>query len=167
MDAAKIIDPSYAGSMNVAMNLYFIIVSVFLLTLIGWFVTEKIVEPRLGSYTGEYREDLKGLKPEEKKGLIWSGISAVVVIIGIAFLVLPKNGALRAVSDGSSDFTLMDSLAPFMGALVPIIALLFFVPGLVYGMVTKKIKDDKDVANSLAKTMGTMGTFIDRKSTRL
>src|SRR5690625_6156835 len=47
-----------------------------------------------------------------------------------------------------------------MDSLVPIIALLFFVPGLVYGMVTKEIKDDKDVANSLAKTMGTMGTFI-------
>lgn len=160
MDAAKIIDPSYAGTMNVAMNLYFIIASVFLLTVIGWFVTEKIVEPRLGSYTGKYREDLKGLKAEEKKGLIWSGLSAVAVIIGVAFLVLPKNGALRAVSDGSGDFTLMDSLAPFMDSLVPIIAVLFFVPGLVYGMVTKKIKNDKDVANSLAKTMGTMGTFI-------
>src|SRR5690625_4507655 len=33
MEAAKIIDPAYAGSMNVAMNLYFIIVSVFLLTI--------------------------------------------------------------------------------------------------------------------------------------
>ena len=160
MDAAKIIDPAYASSMNVAMNLYFIIVSVFLLTLIGWFVTEKIVEPRLGSYEGEYREDLKGLKPEEKKGLIWSGISALVVIIGVAFLVIPKNAPLRAVSDGSADFTLMDSLAPFMNSLVPIIALLFFVPGLVYGIATREIKNDKDVASSLAKTMGTMGTFI-------
>lgn len=160
MDAAKIVDPAYVGTMNVAMNLYFIIVSVFLLTLIGWFVTEKIVEPRLGAYTGQYREDLKGLKEEEKKGLIWSGLSALVVIIGVAFLVIPKNGVLRAVSDGSGDFTLMDSLAPFMDSLVPIIALLFFVPGLVYGRVTKEIKDDKDVANSLAKTMGTMGTFI-------
>jgi len=160
MDAAKIIDPAYAGSMNVAMNLYFIIVSVFLLTIIGWFVTEKIVEPRLGSYAGEYREDLKGLEPEEKKGLIWSGISALVVVIAVAFLVLPKNAPLRAASDGSADFSLMDALAPFMDSLVPIIALLFFVPGLVYGIATKVIKNDKDVASSLAKTMGTMGTFI-------
>src|SRR5690625_2994117 len=54
----------------------------------------------------------------------------------------------------------MDSLAPFMDSLVPIIAILFFVPGLVYGLVTKVIKNDKDVANSLANTIGTMGTFI-------
>src|SRR5690625_3558316 len=150
----------WSGDVCSSVLLYFIIVSVFLLTVVGWFVTEKIVEPRLGPYNGEYREDLKGLNQGEKKGLIWSGVSAVVVIIGVAFLVLPKNGALRAVSDGSGDFTLMDSLAPFMDSLVPIIALLFFVPGLVYGMVTKEIKDDKDVANSLAKTMGTMGAFI-------
>jgi len=160
MDAAKIIDPAYAGSMNVAMNLYFIIVSVFLLTIIGWFVTEKIVEPRLGSYSGEYREDLDGLSEQEKKGLKWSGLSALVVVIAVALLVLPKNAPLRAVNDGSADFTLMDLLAPFMNSLVPIIALLFFVPGLVYGIAMKEIKDDKDVASSLAKTMGTMGTFI-------
>src|SRR5699024_5528034 len=72
----------------------------------------------------------------------------------------PENAPLRAINDGSGEFTLMDSLAPFMNSLVPIIALLFFVPGLVYGIAMKEIKDDKDVANSLAKTMGTMGTFI-------
>src|SRR5690625_5351145 len=65
-----------------------------------------------------------------------------------------------AVSYGSGDFTLMDSLAPFMDSLVPIIALLFFVPGLVYGYVTKELKSDKDVANALAKSMASMGTFI-------
>lgn len=160
MDAAKIFDPAYVDTMNVAMNLYFIIVSVFLLTLVGWFVTEKIVEPRLGSYKGEYREDLKGIQPVEKKGLMYSGISVAITIIGVSFLVIPKNAALRAVNDGSGDFTLMDSLAPFMDSLVPIIALLFFVPGIVYGMVTKEIKNDKDIANALAKTMATMGTFI-------
>src|SRR5690625_2319421 len=70
MEAAKIVDPSYVGTMNVAMNLYFIIVSVCILNVLGWFATEKIVEPRLGPYNGEYREDLKGLNQAEKKGLI-------------------------------------------------------------------------------------------------
>src|SRR5699024_5318268 len=121
--------------------LYFIIVSVFLLTLVGWFVTEKIVEPRLGTYSGEYREKLEGLKPIEKKGLTWAGVSVAIVLIGVALLVIPENAPLRAIDDGSGEFTLMDSLAPFMNALVPIIALLFFVPGLVYGMATKEIKN--------------------------
>lgn len=160
IDATMMIDSTYAESMNVAMNLYFIIASVFLLTLVGWFVTEKIVEPRLGSYQGEYKEELEGLKPTEKKGIAWAGISVLIIFIGVSFLVIPENAPLRAVSDGSEDFTLMDSLAPFMNSLVPIIAILFFVPGFVYGYVTRKIRNDKDVADALAKTMGTMGTFI-------
>ena len=62
MDAAAIIDPAYAEQMNIAMNWTFIVVSVFLLTFIGAWVTEKIVEPRLGSYKGEQKEELKGLR---------------------------------------------------------------------------------------------------------
>lgn len=153
IDAATMLDPAYADTMNVAMNLYFNIASVILLTIIGALITEKIVEPRLGAYTGEYKEKLEGLAATEKKGLIWAGISTIVTIILIALLVLPSNAPLW--QDGVKFVE-----STFMEALVPIIAILFFVPGLVYGIVTKEIKNDKDVANSLAKTMGTMGTFI-------
>jgi len=153
IDAATIIDPAYAETMNVAMNLYFIIVSVFLLTLIGAFVTEKIVEPRLGTYSGEYKEKLEGLKREEKKGLIWAAVATLITLVAVSLLVLPNNAPLWGWNGKFVESTFMD-------ALVPIIAILFFVPGLVYGYVTKEIKNDKDVANALAKTMGTMGTFI-------
>ena len=153
IDAATMLDPAYADTMNVAMNLYFNIASVILLTIIGAFITEKIVEPRLGAYTGEYKEKLEGLAATEKKGLIWAGISTVITIVLIALLVLPSNAPLW--QDGVKFVE-----STFMDALVPIIAILFFIPGLVYGIVTKEIKNDKDVANSLAKTMGTMGTFI-------
>jgi len=50
--------------------------------------------------------------------------------------------------------------SPFMSSLVPIIALLFFVPGLVYGKITKGIRDDKDVAAMMSATMASMGMFI-------
>lgn len=153
IDAAKIIDPAYAETMNVAMNYYFIVVSVFVLTIAGAFVTERIVEPRLGTYSGEYKEELKELDPVEKKGLLWSAISTGIVLIGVALLVLPTNSPLRADDGGIIQ-------SPFMDSLVPIIAILFFVPGLVYGYVTKEIKSDRDVADKLAKTMGMMGMFI-------
>lgn len=160
IDAAMIIDPVYADSMNVAMNLYFIIVSVFLLTIVGALVTEKIIEPRLGEYNGVYREKLEGLKAVEKKGLMLATLATVVTVIAIALLVVFPNAPLRAVAEAGESLTLMESLAPFFDSLVPIIALLFFVPGLVYGYVTKELKSDKDVANALAKSMASMGTFI-------
>ncbi|CDQ41685.1 MULTISPECIES: AbgT family transporter [Virgibacillus] len=151
---AAVIDPAYAEGMSIAMNYWFIIVSVFILTLIGTWVTEKIVEPRLGEYKGEYREKVENLTAIEKKGLIWSGISVVVGLILAALLILPEGAPMR----GTGDQPIIDS--PFMDSLVPIIAILFFIPGLAYGMVTKAIKNDKDVANQLSDTMASMGMFI-------
>lgn len=155
--AAAIIDPVYAENMNIAMNWLFIAVSVFLLTFIGAWVTEKIVEPRLGKYTGDQKEELKGLKPIEKKGLIWAGIS-VVIGIGLALLlVLPENAPMRG-TEGDTMAQIIQS--PFMSSLVPIITILFFIPGLTYGLITKSIRNDKDVANQMSDTMASMGTFI-------
>src|SRR5690625_4624658 len=50
--------------------------------------------------------------------------------------------------------------SPFMDSLVPIIAVLFFIPGLVYGIVTRGIRSDKDVAGQMSDTMASMGMFI-------
>lgn len=151
--AASIIDPAYAEGMNIAMNYYFIIVSVFILTFIGAWVTERVVEPRLGKYKGEQKEELEGLQPIEKKGLLWATLSLIVALIIMSFLIVPENAPMR----GDNGEIIR---SPFMSSLVPIIAILFFVPGLVYGKITKVIRDDKDVANQLSDTMASMGMFI-------
>ncbi|MDQ0160881.1 para-aminobenzoyl-glutamate transporter family [Alkalibacillus salilacus] len=98
IEAASIVNPEYADTMNIAMNYYFIVVSVLLLTLVGWFVTEKIVELRLGEYKGDYREELTNLQKIEVKGLIWAGISLLVASIGFALLVLLPDAPLRESS---------------------------------------------------------------------
>ncbi|WP_018923382.1 AbgT family transporter [Salsuginibacillus kocurii] len=152
-DAAAIVDPDYAAGMNIAMNYWFIIVSVFILTLIGAWVTERIVEPRLGEYTGEYREELTGLENAEKKGILWAVVSLLISSGLVALLIAPPNAPMRG-----EDGAVIQS--PFMESLVPVIMLLFFIPGLVYGIVTKTIKNDKDVANQLSDTMASMGMFI-------
>ncbi|PAV27818.1 aminobenzoyl-glutamate transporter [Virgibacillus profundi] len=156
--AASIIDPAYAETMNIAMNWLFIAVSVFVLTFIGTWVTERVVEPRLGKYTGEYKEgNLEGLTAIEKKGLIFSGIAVVVGLILAALLVLPENAPMRG-TEGDAMAQIIQS--PFMSSLVPIIAILFFLPGLVYGITTKAIRSDKDVAGQMTDTMASMGMFI-------
>lgn len=153
---AAIIDPAYAEQMNIAMNYGFIAASVLILTLVGGWVTEKIVEPRLGTYKGEAKEDIKGISALEKKGLVWSGISFVITLILAFLLVLPENAPMRGEGSG------MDAIimSPFMSSLVPIIAILFLVPGLMYGIITKEIKNDKDVAAQMSDTMASMGMFI-------
>ncbi|PIC64134.1 aminobenzoyl-glutamate transporter [Sporosarcina sp. P13] len=153
--SAAIINPEYADGMNIAMNYYFIAFSVIILTFVGAWVTEKIVEPRLGEYNGQYREKVEKLSSLEKKGLIWAGVSVIVAGILVALLVVFPGAPLRG---DEADMPIIKS--PFMKSLVPIIAFMFFVPGLVYGKVTKLIRNDKDVAAMMSTTMAAMGMFI-------
>ncbi|ARF14171.1 MULTISPECIES: AbgT family transporter [Sporosarcina] len=153
--SAAIINPEYAEGMNIAMNYYFIAFSVIVLTFVGAWVTEKIVEPRLGEYNGEFREKVEKLTRLEKKGLILAGVSVVIAGALVALLVIFPGAPLRG---DEADMPIIKS--PFMKSLVPIIAFMFFVPGLVYGRVTKLIRNDKDVAAMMSTTMSAMGMFI-------
>lgn len=152
-DAAAIFNADYAETINYAMNYYFMIASVFMITIVGTIVTEKIVEPRLGTYKGDVKEEVNYLSPLEKKGLWGALISIILVSIGLALLVVPSWGPLRAGAENLVD-------APFFHVLVPVILILFIVPGFVYGKITKAIRNDKDVANQLSETMETMGSYI-------
>lgn len=152
-DAAAILNPEYAETINYAMNYYFMIVSVFVLTIVGTLVTEKVIEPRLGKYEGQVKEDVDYLKPEEKKGL-WAALFVFIATAAVmALLVIPEWGPLRGGEENIID-------APFFHSLVPIILIMFFIPGFVYGKITKTIKNDKDVASQLSETMATMGSYI-------
>jgi aminobenzoyl-glutamate transport protein len=150
--AAEVLDPTYAENMTIAMNWYFMAASVFLLTIIGTFVTEKIVEPRLGEYKGEVTEEVNYLSKEEKRGL-WGALISLIITTGLlSLLVVPSWGPLREGKD------ILNS--PFMSSLVPVLLIFFLVPGLVYGMMTKTIKNDRDVTKQLNETMASMGSFL-------
>ncbi|MFP4042406.1 MAG: AbgT family transporter, partial [Bacteroidales bacterium] len=50
--------------------------------------------------------------------------------------------------------------SPFFDGIIIGILLIFFIPGLVYGIVVGTIKSDKDVAKYLGKSMSGMGGYI-------
>lgn len=60
-------------------NWYFIIVSTFVITIVGTIITEKVVEPKLGKYTGNEKANLSDITLEEKRGLKFAGISALII----------------------------------------------------------------------------------------
>jgi aminobenzoyl-glutamate transport protein len=151
--AAATVNPIYAETINYAMNYYFMIVSVFVLTIVGTLVTEKIVEPRLGTYKGSVTEKAESLTSLEKKGLLGALAAFIVTIAALALLIVPTWGPLRG-----EEGAIINS--PFFSSLVPVILIMFFVPGFVYGKLTKSIRNDKDVAQQLSDTMATMGTYI-------
>ena len=152
--AAQIVDPNYVGTP--AMNWYFLIVSTFLLTALGTFVTEKYLAPRFEGtdYTIIDNGETSEAAPLEKKAMKYAGLGFLICVIVLVALSIGPNAFMKDKETGS----LLAASAPLMTGMVPIITILFFVPGLTYGIMTKKIKNDKDVASLLYDSMAGMGS---------
>ncbi|HOI29397.1 MAG TPA: AbgT family transporter [Melioribacteraceae bacterium] len=151
--AAQIIDPNI--TINAAVNFYFMFASAFLIVVAGTWITEKIVEPRLKKYEGNAEKiAIEEMTPVEKKGLRWAGISLLAVIALLAFTIIPENGLFRNPETGE----VLHS--PFFDGIITGILVFFLIPGLVYGIVVKSIRNDKDMMKHIIKSMGTMATYI-------
>ncbi len=69
-EAARILDPDYYVMPTA--NYYFMAVSTFLIAGVGTWITNAVVEPRLGKYSGDVKqEEIKTLSKKERKGLKW------------------------------------------------------------------------------------------------
>jgi len=150
--AAQFLDPELIVSP--AVNYYFMFVSAIMIVLVGTWVTEKIVEPRLGKYSGdEPVVELEKLTAIEKKGLKWAGISVLLTLIAFVVVTVPENGLLRHPG-------LPMLRSAFFNGMIVAIMLFFFIPGLVYGIVTGATKNDKDAVKQMIASMRTMATYI-------
>ncbi|WP_440056520.1 AbgT family transporter (plasmid) [Pseudoalteromonas sp. T1lg65] len=156
--AAQMIDPNY--QVGPEANWYFMMISVFLIAIIGTLVTEKIVEPRLGKYNeNEASIDLSAtsiekLSAKEKSGLKWAGVTFLILGLVLASTIIPENGILRHPETGAV------SGSPFLKGIVVIIFITFAIPGFVYGRVVGTMKNDRDVIDAMSKSMSSMGMYI-------
>jgi aminobenzoyl-glutamate transport protein len=151
--AARIVDPAY--TVNAMANYYFMAVSTFIVTAVGTWVTERIVAPRLGAYTGAApREELKPIVAAERRGL-WAAAGATVLLTAVVLWgVLPEKGFL--VNPKNPDF----AASAFMVGLVTFIFLYGLLPGIAYGVAAGTIKSDHDVMAGMNGTMKSMASFI-------
>ncbi len=152
-EAARIVNPDYL--VNPACNYYFMAASTFLITLLGAWVTERVVEPRLGAYQGsEKTEEITALTPAERRGLRFALIAALLFTAAILGGLLPANGYLRNPETGE----VLHS--PFMSGIVALLFLGAAVLGIAYGIGAKTVKSDADVMKGMAKSMETLGAYI-------
>lgn len=159
--AANIIDPSYM--VNPTSNYYFMVVSTFLITIVGTLITEYVIIPRLEKNQNPDNlveqvevQDENSFKftKSEKKGLLYAGISLLVFCIIIGIGLLP-GGMLRNPETGS-----IINKSPFISGIVVILALLFLIPGVFFGIGSGKIKKDSDIINAMSKSMSSMGSYL-------
>lgn len=152
-EAVNILDPSV--HVNPSINWYFMIASTIIFTLVGAWVTDRIIVPRVGEYRGKIKSaENKDLTPLENKALRNTAKAALIFLVILAIFVLPQNALLRNPETGG----LIPS--PFLNGIIPILMLLFITVGVAYGKTVGTIKSSADVPKLMAEAMKTMSGYI-------
>jgi len=154
--AAQILVPDY--QVAVTANWWFMLGSTILLTLIGWAVTAWFVEPRLEPSQDVITDneqmkqiDSQAENVDEKKGLIHAFVALSFALIIVGLLILVPDAPLYGTGSHFSRW---------IEATVPLLFILFFVPGIVFGLSTGIIKNDKHVVKMLGDTISRLGPYI-------
>jgi len=158
-EAGRVLDPTLL--VNPLCNWFFMAASSLLVILIGWWLTDRIVEPRLVKDTavdGDMSEmpSMESLTPVEARALRWAMISIGVSVLLLIAAVLPEGSPLRDPNSGE----LSSFGAPLMRSIVPLIFLFFLIPGMVYGYLAGTISSHKDIITGMSKSMESMGYYI-------
>lgn len=152
-EAAHIVDPTYM--VNPTANYYFMVVSTFFITATGTWVTEKIVEPRLGTYknSDNHEDKIEELDRHEKRGLWFSLITALIILIVVLIGIIPSDGFLR-----SYDGDILTS--PLIKGVVALLFIIAGSMGLAYGFGSGTFKNDSDVVKGMGEAMKTLGLYL-------
>lgn len=155
--AAQIIDPEI--QLNPLNNWYFTSISSILIVLIGWYITDKIVEPRLKKVEVVIEDEeevaMGALTKLEKKAFYTACIVMLLSLVGLFLWAAPADSALRDAEGEITSFS-----APLMQSIVPLIFIIFLIPGVVYGIVAKTFSSSRDIIQSMTKSMQGMGYYI-------
>lgn len=156
--AARIIDSTI--ELNPLNNLYFTASSSVVIIALGWFITDRIIEPRLkrSAPLDDVIEDvptMEALSSKERKSF-WISVGVMFLsLVGLYLWARPESSALR---DANGDITSFG--APLMRSIVPIIFLVFLIPGVLYGLMTKSFKSSGDIIKSMTKSMSGMSYYV-------
>ena len=154
---AQIIDPDIV--LNPLNNWFFTSASTLLIVGLGWYLTDRVIEPRLSgtSLDGDLAEvpALEPLTPDERRGL-----QASLAVMGLALLALfvstlPEGSAWR-----SPDGELTAGSAPLMRSIVPLIFLIFLLPGIVFGYVAKTVSGHRDIIAGMTQAMNGLAYYL-------
>ena len=155
--AAKTVEPKWHA--NIAGNWYFIVgMSVIFLPII-WWVTDRIIEPRLGPYVPEADAVIDvsehATTPEQRKGLIAASVAALGVVA--LWLVLTLGPGTPLIDEAAKPEA---RLSPLYKSLVGGFFLLFLACGWAYGAYTGTIRGHRDVVKMMTEAMGDLAYYL-------
>ncbi|WP_417658953.1 AbgT family transporter [Pseudidiomarina sp.] len=156
--AAQILDP--AIQLNPLNNYFFTAASSIVVVLVGWYLTDRVIEPRLqknATIDGD-QEDmpvLDDVTPRDRKAFYAGVLTMVVGLVALYFAATTENTPLADPTGELASFT-----APLMQMIVPLIFLLFIIPGIVHGFISGSFKNSQDVIGAMTKSMEDMSYYM-------
>jgi len=160
--AAHLIDPTY--SVNIAGNWFFIVGVVLVFTPIVWFMTDRIIEPRLNALNPRKLQEApiqpqdaqeEGLTSTEKRGLMFAGLT-VLGMLALWTLItwLPGSPFVDPDAEAAQRFNpLFKSLAAFF-------AVTFFLSGAAYGFGSGSVSSHHDLVRMMRDGIVTLAPYI-------
>jgi len=159
---AAVLAPDY--HIAVTCNWWFMIASTVLITLTGWMVSSWLVEPRLSqAWSREQKPAISDHKAVptvdtpladtagERRGLMAGGVTFSITLVIILCLIFIPDAPLYGKGERFSRW---------IEASVPLLFVIFFFPGLAYGIAAGTIKNNKDTARMLGDTISGLGSYI-------
>ncbi len=184
--SAQLLLPDYI--VDIRCNYYFMIASTLMITAVGWATTHWLVEPRFDaseitaqieslnqsqtSRLGGHRETVPepsrsqqadvGVPPADRftrrevRGIAAAGVALAVAAAVIFSMIWHPSGPLHGQVEPRPGW----KVDTWVTVIVPILFVLFLIPGIAYGVATGSIKSDRDAARMMSDTMSSMGSYI-------
>ncbi|MBX2849978.1 MAG: AbgT family transporter [Acidiferrobacterales bacterium] len=170
-EAANILVADYP--VNIAGNWYFIACMLFIYVPVIWYVTDKVIEPRLGVWHGDETQAnaansgvSKTLSDDEKRGLKHAGIALILVVVAWAAMVfgpgtpLVNEAACPDMKLATGDCSFQARLTPFYQSLIGAFFVLFIATAWVYGRAVGTVKNHRDIVKMMSEAMQDMGYYL-------
>lgn len=160
--AAQIIAPG--RMVNPLCNWYFTGVSTVFIVLAGWYLTDRVIEPRLRGVALEAAPETAAGAESARMGALSAaerrGLRAAFVALGLGVAVLAWTAWPASSPWRSKSGELAGHGAPLMEAIVPLICVLALLPGVAYGWAAGTVKSHRDIVKGMSASMSTMGYYL-------
>ncbi len=154
--AAATVDPTWEA--NIAGNWYFIAAMLVVFLPVVWVVTDRVVEPRLGPWTGADSGQPTSVGPlalDERRGLLAALVAALAVVALWGYLLFgPGTPLLDEAATPEAQLT------PFYKSLVAAFLLLFLATGWAYGAVAGTASGHRSIVRMMAASMSDLGYYL-------
>lgn len=149
--------------LNVTHNFFFSTASLVFCALVMTWVTERLLEPRLGRWSRSEAPDdapvdtvpTEADRALESRGLRQALVWTLVAVAVVALLTAPPGAPLRNPETGE-----VFGSSPFMSSLLFIISMLFLAAGLGYGRGAGTLTGSTNVIGAVVKTFNGLGGLI-------